>query len=242
MKRFTLGSVALALSLACLLPAFGQSARNVSEASKFTKWMETDGLWRTVVTTSFKEGAQYAPTEADLNAIMKFASLTPTSTGKTDYLLVVLKDVAKQQDVVGKGKAHSGTVTVMVFGDRLLPTDVSAGKHPQQLDRGYYNVGIASGYLNVAAVSFGYGTHFYMTSEYANKANRPQTIEDAYLKDKGYKYTLGYDANKIGDAKGQVDAYGNLKFVCAIVIGTLDEKAQTKMTDHGYPENWVVAK
>ncbi|HCO49201.1 MAG TPA: hypothetical protein DIT55_07190 [Spirochaetaceae bacterium] len=81
-----------------------------------------------------------------------------------------------------------------------------------------------------------------MTTSYANAKYSTQTIEEAYLKDKGYKYTLGYDANKQGDAKGQVDAFGNLKFVCAIVIGTLDEKAESKVTDHGYPENWVVAK
>jgi len=240
MKRFSFVTVALILLLA--MPAFGQSAKTTFDASKFTGWMGTNGLWRTVVSNSFKDGVKFAPTTEKVNAIMKFASLTPTSVGKTDYLLVVLKDVDKQVDVIGKGKVHSGTITVLVFGDRILPTEESIGKHPQQVDRGYYNVGILSGYVNIAAVSFGYGTHFYMTSEYAKKDARKQTIEEAYLKDKGYKYTLGYDPNKQGDAKGQIDAFGNLKFVCAIVIGTLDEKAKTKMTDHGYPENWVTAK
>ena len=242
MKRYGVYFFAFALLLVLGLPAFGQSARQVSAADKFTAWFETDGLWRTVVKTSFKNGPQYAPTAADLKAIMKFASLTPTSTGKTDYLLVVLTDVDQQLDILGKGSANSGTVTVLVFGDRILPTEESIGKHQQQVDRGYYNVGIASGYVNIAAVSKGYGTHFFMTTEYAKKGARPQTIEETYLKGKGYKYTLGYDANKQGDAKGQVDAFGNLKFVCAIVIGTLDEKAETTMTDHGYPENWVLAK
>ena len=143
---------------------------------------------------------------------------------------------------MGKGSANSGTVTVLVMGDRLLAADASVGKHAQQLDRGYYNVGIASGYLNLAAISLGLGTHFYMTSQYATPGNRKMTIEEAYLKDKGYKYTFGFDANKQGDAKGQADAYGNLKFVCAIVIGTLNETAETKVTDHGHPENWVYAK
>ena len=242
MKKTGFPIIALALLLASAVPAFAQSGKAPFDAAKFPEWFETDGLWRTVVKTSFKEGPQYAPTAAKLKAIMKFASLTPTSVGKTDYLLVALKDADQQIDVLGKGAAHSGTVTVLVFGDRLLPTDASLGKHPQQLDRGYYNVGIASGYVNIGAVSQGYGTHFYMTTEYAKKDNRKQTIEEAYLKDKGYRYTLGYDPQKQGDAKGQVYAFGNLKFVCAIVIGTLDEKAETKMTDHGYPENWVIAK
>lgn len=239
-KTFT---AALAVTLLFVaLAATGAQAKSTFDATKFPAWVESDGLWRTVVKTSFKDGAQFAPTDADLKTIMRLVSLTPTSTGKTDYLLVVLKDVAQQLDVVGKGNANSGTVTVLVFGDRLIATDKSLGKHAQQLDRGYYNVGIASGYLNLGAVSLGYGTHFFMTSSYANAAYSKLTIEEAYLKDKGYKYTFGYDPNKQGDAKGQAEAFGNLKFVCAIVIGTLDEKAQSKVTDHGYPENWVIAK
>ena len=234
----------LVLSLLLLATALATvSAQSAAfDASKFPKWVESDGLWRTVVKTSFKEGAQFAPTDEALKTIMRLTSLTPTSTGKTDYLMVVLTDVAQQLDVLGKGAVHSGTATVLVFGDRLIATDKSLGKHAQQLDRGYYNVGIASGYLNLGAVSLGYGTHFYMTPLYANAAYSKKTIEEAYLQGKGYKYTFGYDANKQGDAKGQADAFGNLKFVCAIVIGTLDEKAETKMTDHGYPENWVIAK
>jgi len=211
------------------------------DASKFPSWVETDGLWRTVHKTSFKDGAQYAPTDAQLDAIKGLVRLTPTSIGMTDYLMVVLKDPKAQVDVVGEGNANSGTATIVVFGDRLLPTEQSLGKHTQQLDRGYYNAGIASGYLNLAAISQGLGTHFFMTSAYPKKDSN-LTIEDVYLKDKGYKYTLGYDPNKRGDANGQVDAYGNLKFVAAIVVGTLDEQADTKVTDHHYPANWVTAE
>lgn len=222
--------------------AAGSGTSASFDASKFPSWVETDGLWRTVNKTSFKDGLQYAPTDKDLKTIMRLTSLTPTSVGMTDYLLVVLRDVKQQVDVVGEGSANSGTVTVLVFGDRLIPTEESLGKHTQQLDRGYYNVGIASGYMNLAAISQGFGTHFYMTSQYAQAGARPQTIEEAYLKDKGYKYTIGYDTYKRGDEKAQVDAYGNLKFVAAIVIGTLDEQAETKVTDHNYPENWVISK
>jgi hypothetical protein len=244
MNKLSLPTLALAMlfALATLGQASAIDSKPTFDASQFTGWVQSNGIWRTVVKTSFKPGIKNAPTDERLKAIMKFASLTPTSTGKTDYLLVVLKNVDQQVDVLGKDAVNDGTITVLVFGDRLLPADVSMGKHAQQLDRGYYDVGIASGYVNLAALSFGYGTHFYMTSQYATKDARKMSIEDAYLKDKGYKYTFGFDANKQGDAKGQADAYGNLKFVCAIVIGTLDEKAATTVTDHGYPENWVLAK
>lgn len=239
MKRF--GIIAIAMAIIAVASA-GAQVKGVFDASKFPQWVESDGLWRTVNKTSFKEGLQFAPTDEQVKIIMRLVSLTPTSTGKTDYLFVVLRDPNQQIDVVGKGNASSGTVTALVFGDRLLAADKSLGKHAQQLDRGYYNAGIASGYLNLGAISLGFGTHFFMTTNYANAKYSPLTIEEAYLKDKGYKYTLGYDANKQGDAKGQVEAFGNLKFVCAIVIGTLDEKAETKVTDHGYPENWVLVK
>ncbi len=219
MKRTLTLGLALALALATVPTALAADF----DASKFPAWVESDGLWRTVVRTSFKDGTQYAPSEKDLKTIMRLASLTPTSTGKTDYLLVVLTDPAQQLDVVGKDNANSGTITVLVFGDRLLPTNQSVGKHTQ-------------------SVSLGYGTHFYMSTPYGTKDARTMTIEDAYLKGKGYKYTLGADPQKQGDAQGQVEAYGNLKFVCAIVIGTLDEKAQSKVTDKKYPENWVLAK
>ncbi len=240
MKKFALLLVAAALALS----AASVGAQNLAgfDASKFPAWVETEGVWRTVNTTSFKDGAQFAPSEAQLKTIMKLTSLSPTSVGMTDYLLVVLKDAAQQEDVIGKGKVNSGTVTVLVFGDRLIATEQSLGKHTQQLDRGYYNAGIVSGYLNLAALSQGFGTHFYMTTEYAAAGKRTMSLEDAYLKGKGYKYGIGYDPYKRGDANKQAEAYGNLKFICGIVIGTLDEKAQTKVTDHGYPENWVVAK
>jgi hypothetical protein len=244
--KMKLKSPAILLASALLLfvatAVSAADTKTVFDASRFPAWVESDGLWRTVQKASFKAGAQYAPTDEKLKTIMRLVSLTPTSTGKTDYLLVVLKDVNQQLDVLGPNSANSGTVTVLVFGDRLLSAQESVGKHAQQLDRGYYNAGIASGYLNLAAISLGYGTHFFMTSQYATQGARKQTIEDTYLKGKGYKYTFGYDANKQGDAKGQADAYGNLKFICAIMIGTLDEKAESKVTDHGYPENWVVAK
>ncbi len=237
------GATSAAVPVPAVKPAAPpMEAKTAFDASMFPAWVESDGLWRTVNKTSFKDGAQYAPTVEKLKAIMRLTSLTPTSVGKTDYLMVVLKDVKQQEDVIGVGNVNSGTVTVLVFGDRLIETEQSLGKHKQQLDRGYYNVGIASGYLNLGAISQGYGTHFYMTTQYAAAGARTMTIEDAYLKDKGYKYTLGYDPNKQGDANGQIDAYGNLKFVCAIVIGTLNEQAETKVTDHGYPENWVISK
>lgn len=252
-KRLVLSCVVLIAVFATVLtgctpaaptPAAPQpEIRTVFDATQFPAWVQSDGIWRTVGNRSFKEGTQNAPTEDQLKTIMRLATLAPTSRGFNDYLLVVLKDVAQQRDIVGEANAHEGTVTVLVFGDRLLPTDQSLGGHDQSLDRGYYNVGIVSGYLNLAAISQGLGTRMYMTTEYhRGGANKTQTIEEAFLKDKGYKYTLASDPLGRGDANRQVEAYGNLKFVCAIVIGNLNEQADTTVTDKIYDENWVIAR
>ena len=217
--------------------------RTVFDASQFPGWVESDGVWRTVGNRSFMEGTQNAPTDAQLKTIMRLATLAPTSRGFNDYLLVVLDDVAQQRDVVGEANAHDGTVTVLVFGDRLLPKEESLGGHDQSLDRGYYNVGIVTGYLNLAAISQGFGTRMYMTTEYTRGGStRTMTTEETYLKDKGYKYTLGVDPLGRGDANRQVEAFGNLKFVCAVVIGTLNEQAETTVTDKIYDQNWVMGK
>ncbi|MDR1894604.1 MAG: hypothetical protein LBQ61_07970 [Spirochaetales bacterium] len=211
------------------------------DASRLGAWLEEEGIWRTVVSAAFKTGPENAPTDEQLNDIFRVVAKTPTSLGRTDYFMVVLKDPIQQMDVVGPWNAHDGTVTVLVFSDRIYPQNQSAGGHPQQADRGYYNAGIASGYLNLAALSHGLGTHFYMTTTYTNpREPREEVIEDVYLKDKGYRYTLGVNNTNEGfDGDGRLDPYGNLKFVAAIVIGALEEEAVTQVTDHGYPENWV---
>ena len=32
----------------------------------------------------------------------------------------------------------------------------------------------------------------------------------------------------------------NMKFVCAVVIGTLDTAVETGTTTHGFPDNWII--
>lgn len=223
------------------------------DASKFPSWVGEEGLWRSVSNKSFKTGAQFAPTDAQVNDIMNLVVKTPTSGGSSDFFFVVVKDPAKQQDVVGEGNASNGTVMVMVFTDRVLE------QHPRNVpfspDRGYVSAGFACGYLNLAAIAHGFGTHFYLTPSgyYANRpwipeytaSNTKPPIEDVYLKGKGYQYFVDgdYQGNPTGNPKGAYfDTYGNLKFVLAVIIGTLDEKADSQLTTKAYPPNWSFAK
>jgi hypothetical protein len=240
-------------AVACALAFASCASTSTFDASRFSTWVEEEAIWRTVANKSFKTGAQNAPTDAQIADIMALVQKTPTSGGANDFFFLVLRDPAQQQDVVGQGNASDGTVTVLVFTDRVLadhPRDV-----PLSLDRGYVNAGFACGYLNLAALSYGYGTHYYLTpsgyygnrplrSEYVATDAKPP-IEDVYLKGKGYRYTVDgdYAGNPTGNPNGaQYDPYGNLKFVLAVVVGTLDDTADTQLTEHGYPANWAYAK
>jgi hypothetical protein len=241
------------LALVCAF-AFASCASTANyDASHFPAWVEEEGLWRTVASKSFRTGIQNAPTDAQIADIMNLVQKTPTSGGVCDYFFLVLRDPVQQQDVIGQGNASDGTITVMVFTDRALadhPRDV-----PLSQDRAYVNAGLACGYFNLAALSHGFGTHFYLTPTgyYGNRplraeyvtTNAKPPIEDVYLRGKGYQYFVNGDSssNPTGNPDGaSFDPYGNLKFVIAVVVGTLDDTADTQITDHGYPANWAYAK
>jgi hypothetical protein len=240
------------LAIACIF-TFASCATTATtaapgfDASRFPRWIEEEGIWRTVVNKSFKDGSQNAPTAAQIDEIIQLAIKAPTSGGTNDFFLLILTDPAQQQDVVGQGNASDGTITVLVFTDRALTN------HPRNItlaqDRGYTNAGIVSGYVNLAAISQGFGTHLFLTpsgyygnrpliADYVTTESKPP-IEDVYLKDKGYLYKYGSGENA---STTTYDPYGSLKFVLAIVIGTLDDTADTQLTDHGYPANWAYAK
>ena len=223
------------------------------DASHFSAWVGEEGLWRSVVPKAFKTGAQNAPTDAQLKDIMSLVTKTPTSGGSNDFFVLVVKDPAKQQDVVGQGNASDGTVMLMVFTDRVL--EKNPRNVPFSPDRGYVTAGFVGGYINLAAISKGFGTHFFESPSgyYGNRpwipaynaTNTKPAIEDVYLKDKGYQYFIDgdYIGNPTGNPNGAYfDPYGNLKFVFAVIIGTLDTTADSSATTKKYPANWAFEK
>jgi nitroreductase len=135
-----------------------------------SKWFEEEGTWRTLENANPKENkpggfvtdASGKPSEEDLKTMLHMASLAVTSGGKTDWYMVAVTDPEEQMKIIGDkyGVATSeGTATVLVFGERLLRPDVRTdGDKTYQPDRGYYDAWIVSGYLNIAAISLGYGT------------------------------------------------------------------------------------
>ena len=242
MKR----TLAFVLFLALMLPLI--AGASAFDAKQFPTWFEEEGVWRTITNDTLgKEGGAAggfitdksgAPTEEELKTILHMASLAVTSGGKSDWFMVAVTDPAEQLAIIGDkyGKATSeGTVTVLVLGERLLRedvrTDTSNGFQP---DRGYYDAGIVTGYLNVAAIAMGYGTHMFMTPALpgANGFNNGDPGLDVakYIKDTTYVMGSTHEAHSTE----------NMKFVCAVVIGSLDDTVETGLTNKEFPDNWII--
>lgn len=239
--------VSLMLCLAMVLTVAGALAEGF-DAAQFPKWFEEEGVWRTIANdTSAKEGgskggfitdASAAPTVEDLKEIMHMASLAPTSNGKTDWYMIAITDPAEQAQIIGEKygvAASEGTATILVFTERAireeLRTDDVVGFAP---DRGYYDSGIVTGYLNVAAIAKGYGTHMFMSPGGLAGVNGFNNGERGLDCEKYIAGTEYYDGNFCESYSNE-----NMKFVCAVVIGTLDETVETGLTHHEYPDNWM---
>lgn len=220
------------------------------DTKDFTTWFEESATWRTIANDTTASGgtaggfvtdASGAPTAEQVQEILHMASLAVTSGGKTDWYMIALTDPAEQAAVIGTkyGVATSeGTVTVMVFSERVLReefrTDDAVAFAP---DRGYYDAGIVTGYLNVAAISKGFGTHMFMTPT-GEDISGVNGFNEGGLGLDLTKYTTGL--TYVNGNDGETYSIENMKYVCAVVIGTLDESVETGSTHHEFPDNWTV--
>lgn len=237
----------LAIALAVVM-LIGATSALAAENSAFLTWFEEEGCWRTIANdTSANEGgvkggfrtdAAAAPTVEDLKEMLHFASRAVTSNGKTDWYMIAVTDPAEQKAIIGDkwGVATSeGTATILVFTERCIRTELRTDdSNPYTPDRGYYDSGIVTGYLNIAAIAKGFGTHMFMTPalEGVNGFNNGERGLDCSKYIDGTTYVNGNDEETYSN--------DNMKFVCAVVIGTLDDTVETGLTTHEFPENWMI--
>jgi len=222
------------------------------DGREFLNWFYQYGQWRTLENASpvtnhpggFVIDSSGRPTNEDIELILNTASLAVTSGGRTDWYMVVVKDTDAQNEIIGEieevSRATSdGTVTVLIFSERLiredLRTDEVIGFAP---DRGYYNVGILTGYLNMAAVSLGYGTRMFMTPNIPGNGFRDgeRWLEAEHFLD-GRTYVVG--------STGDEFSTENMKLVNAVVIGTpapIEDEVDgiTHATTRLFPRNWSI--
>ena len=228
----------------CMLTSASALAETISPAD-FTSWVEESAVWRTATNAipsdetpaGLVADASAAPTDEELQEMLHFASLAVTSGGQADWFLVAVKDAEEQKAIIGEnhGITSEGTVTILVLTERAirdeLRTDDLTAFRP---DRGYYNTGIVSGYLNIAAISKGYATRFFMTPALpgTNGFNNGERGLDVA------KYIDG--VNYMHATAEEERSTENMKFVCAIVIGTPNTEIETSVTDKIFPENFII--
>jgi len=249
----------LAITFLFVVALFGLTACNGDsntgeefDGRAFLNWFYEDAQWRTLENASpitghpggFVTDTSGRPSDEDIELILNTASLAVTSGGRTDWYMVVVNDTDAQNEIIGDIEGlpratSDGTVTVLIFSERLiredLRTDEVVGFAP---DRGYYNVGILTGYLNMAAVSLGYGTRMFMTPNIPGNGFREgeRWLEAEHFLD-GRSYIIG--------STGETFSTENMKFVNAVVIGTpaeVEENADgfTHATERLFPRNWSI--
>ena len=222
------------------------------DGREFLNWFYQDAQWRTLQNASpvtghpggFVTDTSGRPSSEDIELILNTASLAVTSGGRTDWYMVVVEDTDAQHEIIGEIEGvpratSDGTVTVLIFSERLiqedLRTDEVVGFAP---DRGYYNAGILSGYLNMSAISLGFGTRMFMTPNIPGNGFREGSrwLEAEHFLD-GRTYVVG--------STGDEFSTENMKFVNAIVIGTpapIEDNADgfTHATESLFPRNWSI--
>lgn len=228
--------------------AQAQGRRDAAErfdARQFPQWFYQEGVWRTLEIANALTGhpggfitdASGRPSMEDIELILNTASLAVTSGGRTDWYMVLVTDTEAQHQIIGRRNdqpfsTSEGTVTVLIFSERLIRTDLRTdeviGFAP---DRGYYNAGILTGYLNMVAVALGYGTRMFMTPGIPGNGfrNGERWLEAEHFLHGRY-YIMG--------ATGDRFSAENMKFINAVVIGTPNRSVETFVTQRLFPQNW----
>ena len=223
----------------CTASSSEQQEAQDYDATSFLEYVREDERYKSAGVKTVDGEAVYGyitdasgkPSTEDITDIMDFARLGVTSTGYGDVYLVAIEDTELQKEVIGRYTSE-GTTTILVYSNRLLKYEeqVSPGK-VYQPDRGYYNAGIISGYLNLAAIAHGYSTHMFQSPALSAAAELGERTEnfDQFLKDENgewlqYKNGTLYGLEYPDKFAGYNDYYSaeGLKFVCAVVIGTLN--------------------
>ena len=241
MKKYILTLLAVLLLCGCSAPASSNEPIDAEEydAVEFLDWMREEDRYKSVGAVEKAEGAKTGyildasgkPTKEHMDDILDFTSKAVASGGENDVYFVVVEDPEAQKAIVGTNKGiytGEGTVTVLVYSERLVAEEhqVSADGtvYKYQVDRGYYDAGIATGYFNIAATAYGYGTHMFQGVVLKNSpVGERSTNYDQFLKDADGNWLTYRNGDTTSEKWYGDHPTENLKFVCAIVVGTMEE-------------------
>jgi hypothetical protein len=196
-----------------------------------------------------------APTDQELEAMLKMAVTPGTYGGTEDFHFVVVRDYEAQQKIMGAANARGtgeGMVIVLVFADMARDKDHHAepyeGMYGQNL-YGIFDAGTAMGYLQLAAISLGYATHPYAMMDLGinGAASGYVGARDFAAVQADYYNTSYFLTSKDGTTAfthtlarpaKDIPAEGNLTLLCALAIGKPAVDATTKATSNARHDNF----
>ena len=222
--------------------------------SKILDWYDAEENFQTWMTTMgdyWVEDISSAPTDEELEKILRFAMKAPTGDHWTETFFLVVRDPKAQQGIIGEsfgsleGCANEGTVTILILVDNILPQEEHLSDYSQVVLApgplmASFNSGLTCGMLNVAANALGYSTHYYFVPQ-GELVNGPECDPSYFLS--GNDYTRLWGAfQPYGDESGclELPVEGNVKMLGAVVIGTPNKEvdARTTATYFVRPDNF----
>lgn len=212
----------------------------------FTDWMLANPTLRNSVTNgSWSPDPKSAPTDAELDTMLRTALLPGSAHMLTPVHFVVIRDYSEQKKILSgmDGMVSPGTVAVLVLADVLRDKDHHQAEYNDWYQQMYYGImdaGCSLGYLNLAAIDLGYRTHSYAflnlpvngKVDFSNggqfsliQGNNWDVSKYLSSKDGSVKFvhTVGaYSMGKGGPASKDIAADGNLSLLAIMVIGKVD--------------------
>ena len=220
-------------------------------------WFNESEYWMTVANGQWSEDPADKITDEELEKMFSMVMKQQCAVHWTPYFFIAVKDVEEQRGILGdmwddpSKVATEGTVTVLLLADQILTqeeghaSEYSGTYMPTTF--AYYDSGLASGLMGVAAASLGYYTHYFgsVNGEYAPKdvADGKYQSLSRYVKDE-YTRVWGFRSPYNGeiDEDYVYPVKDNCVFVAAIVIGKpkADTTMETWGTNHARPDNWAI--
>lgn len=247
------------ITLAVLALFIFSAASALAQAPDVTAWFSAkESTFRTVSNGSWSKDPKDAPTDAELALMLEFACKTQSAVNWNEYFFIAVRDPAEQEAIIGdaawKGSTSPGTVTILILADQVANqanhvTPYDAKSIYLQTTMSYFDTGMACGFLNLAAYSLGYSTHYFAsasgktitpldkTTYGFGTYNTPNWNISRFLK--GKNYTRGWALRSPAQT---FPVEGNCVMIAAVVIGkpnpALD--AVSAVTHYGRPSNWAI--
>jgi nitroreductase len=242
------------LFLAALVFAVvGSGWSQTTRSLRLKQWFaDNEHIWRTVNNGSWSKNPKDAPTDAELVEIMEIAGKAQNAVNWNEYFFIAVRDPEEQAAIVGTrwgaGCTSEGTVTILILADQVAAQADHKAKYEgyyMQTVWAYFDSGMASAFLSMAAYDLGYRTHFFGTMNGPSVGPMPGSYAygtpkydiSRFVKGRNYMRGWGFPEKQVN-----YEVEGNCVLIGAIVVGKPNPSidAISAVTKHGRPNNFAI--